>query len=184
MICHQLHHPSCRCGLWKIGCDVWIDAWQGWQGWLYGIGLVTMIHGFFGCWCLFKLLSYRWWWPLTLQGPWLVVWYAMTFNFWLLDSLYALYMNDVGCIYRWPKRKLATVGLQLHMHNCRVRLASMAATVLFFCIAFVQVGVAVRGGRILYFWQTYANLLSQVVSPHLWSTPLNLYQQAMKGFLS
>ena len=158
----------------------------GWHGWLYGIGLVILIY------CMFLLdvdaylnsFPYRWWWPLTLQGPWLVVWYAMTFKFMLVDSLYALYMNDVGCIYRWPKRKLATVGLQLHMHNCRVRLASMAATVLFFCIAFVQVGVAVRGGRILYFWQTYANLLSQVVSPHLWSTPLNLYQQAMKGFLS
>ena len=26
--------------------------------------------------------------------------------------------------------------------------------------------------------------LSKVVSTHLWNTPLNLYQQAMKGFLS
>ena len=27
-------------------------------------------------------------------------------------------------------------------------------------------------------------LMSKVVSTHLWNTPLNLYQQAIKGFLS
>ena len=28
------------------------------------------------------------------------------------------------------------------------------------------------------------NVMSKVVSTHLWNTPLNLYQQAIKGFLS
>ncbi len=30
----------------------------------------------------------------------------------------------------------------------------------------------------------YLMLFSKVVSPHLWNTPLNLYQQTIKGFLS
>ena len=39
-------------------------------------------------------------------------------------------------------------------------------------------------GDMLVPWRVILLLLSQVVSPHLWNTPLNLYQQAMKGFLS
>ena len=40
---------------------------------------------------------------------------------------------------------------------------------------------------VVYTYHTYIYiymLVSKVVSTHLWNTPLNLYQQAMKGFLS
>ena len=38
------------------------------------------------------------------------------------------------------------------------------------------------GGQVLFWLQR--RVVSKVVSTHLWSAPLNLYQQAIKGFLS